>query len=340
MSVHVAVDAHNLARDDRGIGRYARAVLSRAVAQPEFRFTFVVRSIWPRRGPIVQALAGADVRVTNRIPHDADLVWFPWNGTFLETKLPSIATVHDCTPFAFPAATERLRSTEQAPFLKTAATARKILVQSAYTAREVERWLHVRADRTIVTPLAADSVFTAGEPLPLPHELHGKRYVLVVGSHEPRKNTGVFCEAFARAFPSGDTILAFTRAPATIPANAFVVPDVDDARLLALYRGATLVAVPSLSEGFGLPLLEALACGAPALASHTTALPEVGGDAAMWIDDPSDIDAWSGALRHLASDNAARERLRALGPQQAARFSWDRCTAQTLDVFRSIVTNA
>ena len=336
MSVHVAVDAHNLSRDRRGIGRYARAVLTRAIRDPEFRWTFVVRSLFPQRGPVVRALGGADVRVTNRVPRDAGVVWFPWNGTFLDVTAPSVATVHDCTPFAFPAATERLRKTEQTPFLRTAATARKIIVQSAYTAGEVERWLGVAPERITVTPLAADAVFTPGPALPLPAALAGRRYVLVVGSHEERKNTGVFCEAFARAFPDGDMTLAFTHAPESLALHAVVVEAPGDSSLLALYRGATIVAVPSLSEGFGLPLLEALACGVPALASRISALPEVGGDATVWVDDPRDVDAWARTLRELAGDDSLQARLREAGPRLASRFSWDTCTAQTLAVLRTV----
>jgi len=136
--VHVAVDAHNLVRDDRGIGRYARAVLSRAVRDPSFSFTLVVRQLFPNRSAIARALGGADVTVARRVPRDADVVWFPWNGTFLRTDVPSVATVHDAAPFAFPARDARIRATEQNPFLRTAASARCILVQSRFTAEEVE----------------------------------------------------------------------------------------------------------------------------------------------------------------------------------------------------------
>jgi hypothetical protein len=119
MSVHVAVDAHNLARDDRGIGRYARAVLSRAIGDADFRFSLVVRDLFPKRSAMAHALGGAQLDVVRRIPRDAQVVWFPWNGTFLQTGLPSVATVHDAAPFAYPSPDARIRATEQAPFLRT-----------------------------------------------------------------------------------------------------------------------------------------------------------------------------------------------------------------------------
>ncbi|MDB5027017.1 MAG: putative glycosyltransferase, group 1 family protein [Candidatus Eremiobacteraeota bacterium] len=334
--VHVAVDAHNLARDDRGIGRYARAVLSRALRDPRFRWTFVVRDLFPNRGAIARALGGAAVDVARRIPRDADVVWFPWNGTFLRTDVPSVATVHDAAPFAFPAADARRRATEQTPFIATANTARKILVQSAFTASEVERWLGVEPERIVVTPLAVDSVFSPGGAGALPAELRGKRYVLHVGAHDERKNSATLIDGFADAFRGGDVMLAFTRKPGVLPPGGIVVDARDDATLVALYRGAALVAVPSTYEGFGLPLLEAMACGAPVLAARAGSLPEVGGDAAAWVDDAHDPGAWAERLRALLDDDAALAALARCGSERAAVFSWDRCTAQTLTVLGAV----
>ena len=336
--VHVAVDAHNLARDDRGIGRYARAVLARAVHDPRFRWTFVVRDLFPKRAAVARALGAAanGVRVARRVPPDAGVVWFPWNGIFLRTDLPAVATVHDAAPFAFPAADPRTRAREQNPFLRTANTARKILVQSNFTAGEVERRLGVDPERVVVTPLAADAAFTPGAPERLPDALRGRRYVLHVGAHDERKNSATLIEGFARAFPDGDVTLAFTRRPPVLARGSVAVDARDDAVLVSLYRGAALVAVPSTYEGFGFPLLEALACGAPVLAARAGALPEVGGDAAAWIDDATDADAWAAALRVLLADDARRAELAARGPVRAATFSWERCTAQTLAVLHEV----
>lgn len=353
-AVHVAVDAQNLARDDRGIGRYARAVLSRAVRDAGFRWTFVVRDFFPRRAAVAQAVGADAVDVARHVPRDADVVWFPWNGTFLRTDVPSVATVHDAAPFAFPAADARKRATEQNPFLATANSARRILVQSQFTADEVERWLGVDAERIVVTPLAVDSVFTdaargaagaSGAHDELPAELRGRRYVLHVGAHDERKNTATLIAGFTRAFGAndgarasdgGDVALAFTRRPPSLPPGGVVIDAPDDATLAALYRGAALVALPSTYEGFGFPLVEAMACGAPVLAARAGSLPEVGGDAAAWVDDAHDADAWANALRALLADEAARTALAARGPARAGAFSWERCTAQTLAVLGEV----
>jgi alpha-1,3-rhamnosyl/mannosyltransferase len=335
--MHVAVDAHNLVADTRGIGRYARAVLSRAMREPDITWTLVVRRFFPDRRGLAAAVGGAPHRVARTVPRDADIVWFPWNGTFLQTAVRSIATIHDCTPFAFPAADPRRRETEQGPFRVTAARASRILVQSSYTAGEVERRLGVEPARITVTPLAADAIFTPGPPGDaLPPALAERPFVLCVGAHDERKNTRTLVAAFERAFAPGTMTLAFTRRPEALPRDAIVVEARADRTLVALYRAATIVAVPSISEGFGLPLLEALACGAPALASRTSALPEVGSDAARWVDDPVDVAAWADGLRALAADAPERARLAAAGPPRAATFSWDRCTAQTLAALRDV----
>jgi alpha-1,3-rhamnosyl/mannosyltransferase len=338
--VHVAVDAHNLARDDRGIGRYARAVLARAHRDPRFRWTFVVRDLFPRRAAIAQAIGARSVRVARRVPADADVVWFPSNGTFLRTDVPAVATIHDAAPFAFPAADARRRATEQNPFLTTAATARRILVQSRFTAGEVELRLGVDPARVEVTPLAADPIFTPGPLDALPRELRGKRYVLHVGAHDERKNSATLIAGFAHAFPIGDVTLVFTRRPPALPAGARVVDAADDATLVALYRGATLVVVPSTYEGFGLPLLEAMACGTATLAARAGALPEVGDDATAWVDDAHDVGAWSAALRIVLADDAARALQATRGLARAATFSWERCTAQTLAVLEATAAGA
>jgi len=337
MPVHVAVDAHNLALDERGIGRYARAIFVRALGDAGFRFTFVVRRMFPRSAPLSRLLAGAAVRVTNRVPRDADVTWFPWNGVFFESEAPAVATVHDVGPFAFPAPLPQQRTAEQTPFRKTAAIAKRILVLSQFTASEVERWLGVNPERIVVTPEAADAaIFSPGPVGALPPGLRPGRYLLCVGAHDERKNTAVLLAAFARAFSNGDPPLVLTRRPAKLPPGAIVVTADTDAELVSLYRGALLVVAPSPYEGFGLPALEALACAAPILAARGGALIEVAGDAAAWVEHPFEAGAWVDALRALVDDVSARARLAQLGPPRAAEFSWDRCAARTLATLREV----
>ncbi|MCB1771577.1 MAG: glycosyltransferase family 4 protein, partial [Candidatus Competibacteraceae bacterium] len=106
--------------------------------------------------------------------------------------------------------------------------------------------------------------------------------------------------------------------------------------LPALYAGAHAFAYPSLYEGFGLPLLEAMASGIPALSSHRSSLPQVAGDAALLIN-PEDIDDLTAGLEHLLSDELWRAAARPRGLEQARRFSWERCVEETIAVYRRLL---
>ena len=183
-------------------------------------------------------------------------------------------------------------------------------------AGEIAAYLTFPAERIVVAPLGVAAPFgAAGNRHALPD---GRPYVLHVGAHDRRKNV--------------DTLIA--RAPALLPPGAVVADARTDEQLAELYRGARLVAVPSLDEGFGLPLLEALACGAPAVASRIAALPEIGGSAVAWIDEPRNVAAWSDSLARLVDQPEVAAAFAARGPAQAAAFTWERCAKLTLEVLR------
>jgi len=315
-ALHVAVDARDLAHDWRGIARYVRAVLTR----------------FAQRGDVVVTLVEPGL-FGQRVPRGTDVVWHPWNGTFFDARVPAVVTFHDAVPFRFPAEDPGKRRNEQGPWLRSAATADTFLANSGFTAAEVERFLGVAAGRQTVTQLAVErNVFAPlGDAAALPG---GRPYVLFVGAAEPRKNLATLLEAHARAFP-GDTVALVVAGGLPPPgARVHALGALEPAELARWYRGARVVAVPSYYEGFGFPLLEAMACGTPALASRATSLVEVGGDGCAWIDDPFDVAAWAAALGRAVRDEALRARLRAAGIAQAAAFSWDRCAAETLTVLR------
>jgi glycosyltransferase involved in cell wall biosynthesis len=337
-ALRVAVDAHDLARDRRGIGTYARALLTRFAQRDDVVLSLLVRDWFPARrlAPLKAAIGAgpaARIGISNRVPANCDLVWHPWNGTFFGGSPPAVATIHDLIPFALPADDAARRASQQGPIRRTGETARIVIVDSAFTAADAERYLGVTADRLRVVPLGVDPVFSPGPLDAQPPIVRGRRYVLYVGAHDVHKNVGTLVAAHRRAFPGGDVALVFTR-PNPLAPEAIVCAEASVAALVALYRGAAVVAVPSLYEGFGLPVLEAMACGAPVLAARATALPEVGGDVAAYVDDASDPAAWERALLDLASDAARRARMADAGSVRAAGFTWERCADRTLTILR------
>jgi len=331
--LHIAMDARFAVLDERGIGRYTRAVVARLLAQPGIVLSFVVPGLLAPRRRIAAALGVERSTVVAAVPADAAVLWSPSNGTDLATAVPCVTTVHDVVPFTFPSDIPRVRRAEQVPLLRTAERARAIIADSRYMAGEIALRLDVAPERIAVAPLGVSAPFVAGgERGVLPD---GRQYVLHVGAHDMRKNVRTLIAAWQAAFPTADVALAFTGEPEVLPPGAVIVDAPSDERLARFYRGAMFVAVPSLDEGFGLPLLEALACGAPAVASRVAALPEVGGDAVEWVDDPDNVDAWAFTFRRLTRQPEARAALAARGPAQAAPFTWERCAQLTLDVLRA-----
>jgi glycosyltransferase involved in cell wall biosynthesis len=175
-------------------------------------------------------------------------------------------------------------------------------------------------------------------------------YVLFVGTLEPRKNLSGLLEAYGAVVDSRASVPplvivggrgwlfkpVFERVEAMGLADRVCFLDrVPDGDLPALYNGAALLAIPSHYEGFGLPALEAMACGTPVVAADRASLPEVVGDAALLID-PDSPDSIAAALRHVLSDASVAARLREAGIARAACFSWARTAEETLAVYRRV----
>lgn len=179
------------------------------------------------------------------------------------------------------------------------------------------------------------------------------RYLLFVGAIEPRKNLARLLAAFetihAEGLSDGLVIVGrrgwlyddfFARLERSPARDAVIFPGyVPDEDLPAIYTGAQTVVFPSLYEGFGLPVLEAMACGTPVAASSTSSIPEVGGDAALYFD-PTDVEQITKATRRLLRDAALREEMRARGLAQAARFSWERAATETLNIYNRLLTRS
>lgn len=270
---------------------------------------------------------------------------------------PVVVSVHDVSFRRFPeffSPRDRLLFSTLMPALLRRANA--IVTLSDHARAEIIDWLPTLADRVFVTPLAASSLF---RPIPRDHGadtlrrfgIRG-RYVLAVGNLQPRKNLERLTNAFAALHDRHrDVQLVLVGkdhwqsgrihdAARTLYAHDAVVLTgyVSTADLVALYSGADVFAYPSLYEGFGLPIVEAMACGAPVITSSTTSMPEVAGDAALLVD-PYSIDSIAGALDELLGSEDRRRELRDAGLRRASTFSWRRTAEDTMLIYERVVAD-
>jgi glycosyltransferase involved in cell wall biosynthesis len=228
-----------------------------------------------------------------------------------------------------------------------------LIAVSEHTRREVVERLGIQSERVHVVHEAVDrSVFR-----PVERRLLDRPYVMYVGSEQPRKNLATLFRAFAAArAASGRSDLALVKvggaggpeAPfrqqtlehartAGLGDELVFAECVSDEDLAAWYSGAVCLVLPSRHEGFGLPPLEAMACGCPAVVSSAGALPEIAGDAGVVYGAPEDAVALAGAIRRLVESEAERARRAAAGWRRAATFTWERAAAETVAVYRRVL---
>jgi len=272
-------------------------------------FSHRFRMAWSRRGrpPAERFLGPIDVL------HFSDWMYPPQAGGVRAT------TIHDLVPFRFPEwVTPRTREMHGEKYEHTATSCDLVFTNSEYTAADVVELLGVPPERIRV---ARPGLLPGFTPTGQRAEL-GAPYVLGVGTHEPRKNLQRLIEAWRLL--GGDLKLALAGGegwgdqPELAHSRIRVLGFVPDARLPELYRGAEVFVYPSLFEGFGIPVLEAMACGTPVVASSHPSLDEACGDAAVRAD-PAEPEAIAAAIRDALG---RRDELVRRGLEHAARFSW------------------
>lgn len=357
----VAVEATRLLREVRGIGRYVRALLPRLVAlRPGLSLVLYVKN---RRDvqalePAIAALPALHDRVSIRPVREmtrsgADVFWYPWN-TANPTPASGavVTTIHDIVPIAHPDPRWRgwqknLRWRRRYAF--TAKRATLIVADSQFTADEIHRMLGVPHARMRVALLAADdfAVPTAehdGEVLAR-LGVHTP-FVLVVGAADRRKNLALLERAMptvAAAHPGTTLVLAGPRRDAQPPGEHAswrqTLGFVSDEELAALYRAAGVLVMPSTYEGFGLPVLEAMRLGTPVICARGSSLPEVAGDAALWVDG-EDSASLAREIGRVLSDARVSAALRSASLAQASRFSWDETARLTISAFEEAIEMA
>ncbi len=291
----------------------------------------------------------------------ADVAHVPYWGSPLKPSVPTVATVHDLIPLLLPA--YRGGVLVRLYTRLVAASARRatmVLTDSQASKQDIEEHLHLPSERVHCVYLAVDGHFSP-EPAPdddairrhydLPH-----RYVLYLAPHDVRKNVAALVEAFATVAQADDDVLLVIGSklperdsplffdPRPLVAALGIEDDVrfigwvDEAHKPALYRGAACAVFPSRYEGFGLPVLEALACGTPLVASNASSLPELVGDAGFALD-PDDVRGLAGAILACLVDESLASELRRRGPEQAVRFSWRQAAQETLAVYEAVASS-
>ena len=361
----VVIDARTATDHFPGIGRYV-ASLAQALRQvaPDLNLSLLhdpsaaaTHLALPNLSRVACTVSPFSIRQQWAVPRElrrvgATLYHSPYYLMPYRAGVPAIVTMHDLIPVRFPAYFAPAQRLTFAITTRLAAhAARTVIAVSQTTASDLRRLLRLPEERIAVIPEAAGPAFRP-QPLLAVAALRTRlglpaMYILYLGSNKPHKNLVRLVEAWARCQPQPLPLVIAGVWDARYPQARqkadelalgekirFLGPVVE-ADLPALYSGATLFAFPSEYEGFGLPVLEALACSVPVACSGTSSLAEVAGDAALTFD-PTNVDAIADALHRLLSDGELRAELRGRGLRRAAQFSWERTAQETLAVYRQV----
>lgn len=289
-----------------------------------------------------------------------DVAHVPYWGSPLFSPCPVVVTIHDLIPLVLPAYRNKWTMRWYVRLVGiTARRAAAIIAVSRATARDVARHLRVPSGRIhVIYEAAPPNAHLVDDPITLDAARRKyalpDRFFLYIGGFDVRKNVTALLSAYAKLVEGGTPGLPPLVIAGTIPdADTPFMPDpraraarlglagqvsfpgrIDEADKPALYALATALIYPSRFEGFGLPPLEAMACGCPVITADATSLPEVVGDAAILVK-PDDEAGWAAAMRRLL-DAGEREAWREKGLVQAARFAWTRAAQETLLVYASI----
>jgi glycosyltransferase involved in cell wall biosynthesis len=302
---------------DHGIGRVAREVL----AGLDFRQIPLVSDPASPLDPM--RLSHALRKLTRK-----DLFFSPGYNSPFFCAAPFVLTIHDLNHIDRPENSGPLKRLYYAKVIKRSChRAAKVLTVSEFSRTRIIEWSGIPPEKVVnVGDGVGPEYSPAVEPYPLPFP-----YLLCVSNRRAHKNEFRTVQAFAQADLAADIRLVFTGLPSAelaacieqckLTARVHFAGRVPEANLPSLYRSAEALVFVSLYEGFGLPVIEAMACGTPVVTSNTTSLPEVAGDAALLVD-PTSVEQLAAVIQRVVGDAPLRQSLREKGLQRAAQFPW------------------
>ena len=367
--MRVAIDARKL--HDFGIGTYTRNLL-RHLARIDRDSEYVLLchepdlEIGPQLGPnfrtVLEPSPNYSIREQIHVPwvlhrERPDVFHAPHYVMSPAVCCRSLVTIHDCIHLMFPRyLPNRAAYVYAKAFMWSAARrSHRILTVSEASKRDIIHFLNVPPEKIVVVYNAIDERFRVApseEAIARVRERYqlDHRFVLYVGNIKPHKNLVRLIEAFDRLRKrkfDDLTLLIIGDEISKLPALRRAVHShklhkhvrflgyLPDDTLAILYRLAAVFVFPSLYEGFGLPPLEAMACGAPVVTSKVSSLPEVTGDAAVLVD-PYDVESITDGIARVLTDPALREELRVKGIARSREFSWERSVSRTREIYQEV----
>jgi alpha-1,3-rhamnosyl/mannosyltransferase len=348
-----------------GIGRYMKCLSESVIVQaPEHEYLLILPPEGehlihaPNAQKLCTSLKYYSLREQFELPrilsrHKADLLHSPHFLLPLVRPCPAVATIHDLIYMACP---EDLPSRAGRLYYRImmnacSRMATRIITDSEHSRNEIVRYLHTDPEKIEVIYPAVDPFFHSETDSTRIASVRSRfgidcDYVLCVGIYKPRKNHAGLLTAFCKMLDSGcqaqlvvagpmgegEPVLRRLARELGISEHLILTGFVNDIDLRALYAGARVCACPSVYEGFGFTVLEAMACGTPVVCSFATSLPEVAGKAALYFD-PYKPEEMASQLVRAFSDDAVRTSLVAEGHRNLLRFNWKETARQTLEVY-------
>lgn len=337
----IALDAtYSLGRNLSGVGVYSREILfglARTYPGQQFLFYYRPHRLLPSLGDALPA--NARRRILRGAPGAP--LFHALNQRVDARAARTVCTFHDLFVITSDYSSPDFRERFTAQARHAAGRSDLIIAVSQFTAHQVEDLLHVERSRIRVIPHGVIRP-------PAAPDAARENLVLTVGAVQKRKNIARLVQAFERlpagwrlaiagapdGYGAAEELSAAERSPRR--ADIDLLGYVSGAQLESLYARAAIFAFPSLDEGFGMPVLDAMARGAPVVASQRSAIPEVAGDAAVLID-PENVEDLAAALLRLAADPALRADLALRGRSRAAGFSWDTAVEHTWRVYQELL---